>query len=114
MKERRTTERHNLIMYLRVHDRTTDDLVGHVVDVSTGGMMLVADNPFQPKETRQLRMVLPSIEEPDRTVDIDVECRWCGPDVNDTYFDAGFRFLNESAELREIIRGVVDDVGFAA
>lgn len=114
MKDRRAAERHNLIMYLRVHDRNTDELVGHIVDVSTGGMMLVSDAPFVPQETHQLRVILPYTEQTDRTLDLDAECRWCGPDANEDYFDAGFRFLNPNAELREVISGVVEDVGFAA
>lgn len=115
MKDRRTAERHNLIMYLRVHDQETDELVGHVVDVSTGGMMLVTDAPFQPKTEHKLRVVLPYTEQDEeRTLDIDAECRWCGPDANDDYFDAGFRFTEPNAKLREMITDVVDDVGFAA
>lgn len=114
MKDRRASERHNLIMYLRVHDRITDELVGHVVDVSAGGMMLVSDVPFEPLKTHHLRVMLPYTEQTDRTLDVDAECRWCGPDANDDYFDAGFKFMNPTAELREIIHGVVEDVGFAA
>lgn len=114
MKERRSSERHNLIMYLRVHDQQTDELVGHVVDISTGGMMLVSEDSFEPETTHQLRVMLPYTEQRERCVDIDVECRWCGPDANDDYFDAGFRFINPTAELREMVSGVVEDVGFAA
>lgn len=114
MKDRRDNERHNLIMYLRVHDQTTDELIGHVVDVSSGGMMLVSDAPFEPKSEHKLRVVLPYTEQEDRTLDIEVECRWCGPDANEDYYDAGFQFTNPTAELREMITGVVEDVGFAA
>jgi hypothetical protein len=114
MKERRSAQRHNLIMYLRVHDRATDELVGHVVDVSSGGMMLVSDAPFVPEDTHELRIILPYTEQTDRSVDVDAQCRWCGPDANEDYFDAGFQFLGANAELREIITEVVEDVGFAA
>lgn len=114
MKDRREAERHNLYMYLRVRDSETDELVGHVVDVSSAGMMMVSDAPFEPKEIRQLTIELPYTEQQERTVDLEAECRWCGPDANDDYFDAGFRFVNPTAELRELIHGVVEDVGFAA
>lgn len=114
MKDRRTTERHNLYMYLRVRDSDTNDIIGHVVDVSSGGMMVVADHPFQLKEVRKMVVELPYTESEAATLDIEAECRWCGPDANEDYFDAGFMFLNQTAELRELIRGVVDDVGFAA
>lgn len=76
--------------------------------------MLVADAPFVPQETLELRVILPYTEQTDRSVDIDAEVCWCGPDANDDYFDAGFRFLNASAQLREVISDVVEDVGFAA
>ena len=101
-------------MYLRVHDQDTDELVGHVVDVSSGGLMLVSDAPFEPMSHHKLSVVLPYTEQSDRTLDIDVECRWCGLDANDDYYDAGFRFVDPSAELREAINGVVEDVGFSA
>lgn len=114
MKERRTADRHNLYMYLRAFDADTDDLIGHVVDVSSGGLMLVSDAPFRPAAIHRMKVELPYTEQEERTLDLQVECRWCGPDANDDYFDAGFKFLNPTAELRETIFGVVDDVGFAA
>lgn len=114
MKDRRVAERHNLIMYLRVQDTQTDELVGHVVDVSTGGMMLVTDQAFEPYSKHTLRVLLPYTEDVEQTLDIEVECRWCGPDANDDYYDAGFLFTDPNAKLRETITGVVDDVGFAA
>lgn len=113
MRDRRTSERHKLIMYLRVHDQETDELIGHIVDLSSGGMMLVADEPFQPKSEHQLKLMLPNSEQAEQTIDIRAECCWCGPDANDSYFDAGFRFLGTTAELRETISSVVDDVGFS-
>ena len=112
MKDRRRSERHNLIMYLRVHDQSSGELLGHVVDLSTGGLMLVSDTPFKPKSIYKLGVALPYTEQADSVVEIDVECRWCGPDINDDYYDVGFRFIYPTAELRELIAGLIEDVGF--
>ncbi|MBX2813794.1 MAG: PilZ domain-containing protein [Myxococcales bacterium] len=112
MKDRRAAERHKLMMYLKVHHQVTNELVGHVVDLSTGGLMLVAGEPFQPKSYHQLKVVLPLDEDQERTMDVDVECCWCGPDVNDAYYDAGFRFLSLCPSLNEMISDVVEDLGF--
>ncbi len=114
MIERRKDTRHNLILYLRVFDRDNDKLIGHVVDVSSTGMMMVSDDSFAPRDVRKLRIMLPYSVQSARHMDVDVECRWCGPDANDDFYDTGFRFLNSDAVMRETIDSVVQDVGFAA
>ena len=114
MIERRKELRHPLIVYLRVHDQGTDELVGQVVDISPSGMMLVSDTPFQLNGVEQLRVHLPFTEQTERHIDVQAECRWCGPDINEEYYDAGFKFLNRDLKMVEMINGVVEDMGFAA
>ena len=46
IEEKRSLKRWHLIFYLRVFDQDTGALVGHVVDINTGGMMLISDNPI--------------------------------------------------------------------
>jgi len=37
------------------------------------------------------------------TVDVQVECRWCQGDGSEELFDAGFRLINPSMRMHDIL-----------
>jgi hypothetical protein len=55
----RSLKRRHLIYYLRVFDRSSGKLVGHLVDVTTQGMMLISEAPLPDEAEFELRMDLP-------------------------------------------------------
>ena len=43
--ENRTVERRRLVFYLRLFDQESKDIIGHLTDISTAGLMLVSVRP---------------------------------------------------------------------
>ena len=57
--ERRHFKRRHLIYYLRVFNRKTGDLLGHLVDVTRDGIMLINEDHVPLDIEMDLRMSLP-------------------------------------------------------
>ena len=57
--EQRSLSRHHLIYYLRVFDGISSRVVGHIVDISPKGIMLITDEPITVHEEYRLRMRFP-------------------------------------------------------
>ena len=57
--EKRRLKRWYLVMYLRVYDRDTNELLGHIVDINKEGMRLVNDKPLPVNQIYRLRVDVP-------------------------------------------------------
>ena len=55
-KDRRTIKRRHLIYYLRVWDSDSGEMIGHVVDITTEGMMLIGEKKLPLHKTFQLEI----------------------------------------------------------
>jgi len=105
--ERRKLERRQLIYYLRVFDRDTGELLGHLVDITTEGVMLISEAPLEADKVFHLKMRLPEQMAGSREVGFDAVSRWSKQDVNPDFYDTGFQFMDISPENKEIIEDLI-------
>lgn len=103
MIEQRKEPRTHLLYYLRVFDRETDTLFGHVVDVSKNGMLITSHRPLNRQQTYKLSVEDVGVMDQLGTVDFDAECRWCSTDDEVELFDAGFSLVNPQMHVQELI-----------
>ena len=109
---RRTIRRRHLIYYLRVWDAETKQLLGHVVDITTEGLMLVSDKPIELNKSFNLEMKWLSSDDEVKRICFEAESRWEDRDVNDSFYDTGFIIMDQAAEVLIPIREVIDEYGF--
>lgn len=90
MYTQRSAERENLIYYLEVTDLHSQQVAGHVVDISRGGMRIVSNKPLENNEVHQFSVKLP--RELGNTSPINVSARsvWTAEDINPSLYDTGF------------------------
>lgn len=112
-KDRRKFKRAHLIYYLRVFDRDRELLVGHLVDITGEGLMLVSEAPIPVGEQFNLRMMLPAAIFTENQLDFKAESLWCTNDINPEFYDAGFRLLDVSDNDKALIARLVEEYGFA-
>lgn len=111
-KEMRGVERRHLVFYLRVFDGMSSKVIGHIVDISAQGLMLISDNPVPINEEYRLRMRLPAeIGDKDEII-IDATSRWCKQDVNPDFFITGFQIFNLTTDIEKYILCLIDDFSF--
>lgn len=103
MEDQRLEPRTHLIYYLRVFDPKTHSLFGHVVDLSKNGLLITSDKPME--RHSQYRLEIEDVSMIDRlhTIGINVECRWCQPDQSNELFDAGFRLVQHSTQVDDML-----------
>jgi hypothetical protein len=108
MVNHRAQPRHELNVYLEVREADSGQAVGHVVDLTTGGMRLVTTGVFEEGATLRLLIAMDIGPAGDKTVPVNAVCTWAGRDVNPDLNAAGFRFENmtplEEASLARLIR----------
>ena len=110
--DKRRLKRSHLIYYLRVFDRSTNETLGHLVDITPEGAMLISENPIPVNTHFQLRMQLPAEIFGRTHLDFEAESLWSKRDINPDFHDAGFRLINVEVKDTAIIARLIDEYGF--
>lgn len=111
-EDRRTIKRRHLIFYLRVFELDAERPLGHVVDITEEGMMLISDQPIATGQEFTLEVRLPDTEGALKPMQFRTVCRWCDNDINPAFYDSGFEFLEKRSEDIETIRTLIEAYGF--
>lgn len=111
-KEMRKVERRHLVFYLRVFDGMSNRVLGHVVDISTRGVMLISDQPIPVNGQHLLRMRLPSTIGNRDELLFNASSKWCKQDINPDFYITGFEIEEVNEEVARFILCLVDDFGF--
>lgn len=93
-------DRQYLVFYLRLFDGLSSKVLGHLVDFSTKGLMMISDEPIEVNEDYRLRMCLPAQLKERRDIIFTATSRWCQKDNNPDFYLSGFRLhaLDEKTE----------------
>jgi hypothetical protein len=112
MEERRRLKRRHLIYYLRVFERDSKQLIGHLVDITPEGILIISEEPKDPDLIFNFHMDLP--EELIGKVGLEFEAKsmWCRKDINPDFYAIGFQLLNIAPQDIEIIGRLIEDFGF--
>lgn len=110
--ELRQLKRRHLIYYLEVFDRTTGKLLGHLVDLTVKGMMLISKEEIPAGQTFSLRMIMPEEYCPEREVGFTATSTWCGQDVNPDFYSIGFNTPDLDERTRHLFRVLINRIGF--
>ncbi len=112
MLEKRRIKRKHLIYYLRVFDINTDQVIGHLVDITTEGFMIMSEEPLKIDTIYQLRIDLPEEILGSRQITFEAKSIRCEKDVNPDFCNTGFLFENINPNYFLTISQLVDQFGF--
>lgn len=112
MSKRKGIKRRQALFYLPAFDSQTDDLVGHVVDITIEGIKLVSPDPIETDADFHLRLELPRSIRGRRAIVCDAHSVWCRKDINPDFFDTGLQLHNIDSENIAVIEGYIDEYGF--
>lgn len=112
MSEKRKLERRHLIYYLRIFDRQTGDLLGHLIDLTPEGIMMMSEEPIECNKNFHLRMNLSEVLIGKSHFDFEARSLWCRPDINPDFYDTGFTIDSLTFQDAKIIDQLVDEYGF--
>jgi len=102
-EEKRKHKRTPLIYFLKVYDRDSGRLFGHMVDISNNGMMIMSEAPFQERNAFTLGVENMLDLDGGPHIPFDAECRWCKDTEDKQLYDGGFQIVNTSLAMQELI-----------
>ncbi len=108
-KKLRQADRWYLVYYLRVFDGMSRNILGHLVDISEKGLMLICENPVEVHGDYRLRMRLPNQMKDRDEIIFSATSRWCKKDANPDFYLVGFEMHDLAPKIREIIVSLITD-----
>ena len=112
MNERRRLSRRDFSYYMRLVDNDTQELVGHLVDLSSGGFKLDSQKPIPLNKDYRFRMELTSEVADQPYMVFLARSRWCQVDPLDPFiYNVGFQLLTISPSGFEIFNRMMEKYG---
>ena len=111
MEERRKFDRAFLKYFSKVIDRTNGVVLGYLVDLTTGGALLVGDFPLKLNDIFQLRLDLPENFTEKDHLDFEAKAVWTRPDPTSDYHRTGLKLLNITPLDMLILERMIVDYG---
>ncbi len=110
--DQRRLKRRHLFYYLKVFDAASGRLIGHLVDLTREGVMILTADPVEVGAPFRLRLELP--QEVDGQNDLLIEARsaWCRRDTNPDYWGVGFRLERVTRGSRSLVESMIYKFGF--
>ena len=112
MDDRRHLERKDFSYYMRLVDNDTQNLVGHLVDISSGGFKLDSQSSIPVNKDFRLRMDLTSDVANKPAMIFVARSKWCEIDPLDPFiYNVGFQLVSISPSDLEIINRMMEKYG---
>lgn len=112
MQERRHRERKDFSYYMRLTDNDTQNLVGHLVDISSGGFKLDSQKPIPINKDFRLRVDLTSEVADKPTMVFVARSKWCQVDPLDPFiYNVGFQYVSITPSDLSIITRMMEKYG---
>lgn len=110
--ERRRSKRKYIMFYTRVFDAATGKLLGHLVDITPEGMMLICEQPLPAGTPFRLKLELTPELVTSSFLEFGAKCLWCRQDVNPRFYNAGFELPDLPPPDVAVIQRIVEAYGF--
>jgi len=112
MRERRKSKRRNLSYYMVVIDSATQEMIGHLIDITLHGLQMDSQKPFPLEQDYHLRLdVTPDVANKS-FIEFIARSKWSRPDtIEPNLYDTGFEIIKISQDNSQIIQRIVDKYG---
>ncbi len=111
-EKRRKEKRKNLIYYLEIFDTDSNELLGHLVDITSEGLLLLSEKEMESEVNINLKLMLPHEMNEINEILVNGTSVHCSTDPNSQYVDIGFRFNGLDPVYLPIIKKLISDYGF--
>ncbi len=112
--ERRNVQRRHLVYYLRAWDSINSEMLGHIVDFTGHGLMLMSEEPIQVGEEYSLEVRVPDARGSIQPISFKAVCRWSGSNIDRSLFDSGFEVVESTSGAINAVQSSTNAYGFGA
>jgi hypothetical protein len=112
MQERRRSKRRNMSYYMPVLDPRSEEILGHLVDITHQGIMMDSKKVFPLNKDFKLRLNVTADVADKSSIDFIARSKWCKPDTIEPYlYDIGFEIIKISNEDAGVVKRIVEKYG---
>jgi hypothetical protein len=112
MAERRNKDRKDFSYYMRLTDVDTGELIGHLVDISTGGFKLDSQKILPLEKIYRFHLDLTSEVATKPFMVFKARSKWCQTDPFDPFvFNVGFELVEITPSDLDIFKRIVEKYG---
>jgi hypothetical protein len=112
MADRRLYPRRYLIFYSRVFDQKTGELLGHIIDITPAGAMLISEKPLEIGKLYHLKMELPDELSTRQFLVFEAKSVRGSQDMIPAFYDTGLQLINVAPSDIALIEKLVESFGF--
>ncbi len=105
-EKNRSQKRRRLVYYLEVYDDEVDELLGHLVDLTSTGLKLMSRRQISPNRTYRLRMMLPKGYFSQKGLSFEAQSMWSSNEISPDFYDTGF----SAPELEDVAKDISPDL----
>jgi len=109
--DQRQADRSSLVFYLRVFDGLSNKILGHLLDISEKGVLLVTDEPVEPNENHRLRIRLPVVVRDRHELLLMGTSRWCRQEPEQDRYLTGFQIYGIDGPTKKVVQKLIRDLG---
>ena len=110
--ERRKLSRRNFSYYMRIMDEVSGQLVGHLIDISTGGFKLDSSQAIPANKDFRMRIELTGDVANKNFMVFAARSKWCEHDTIDpSSYNVGFQITNMAPSDFEIFSRLFEKYG---
>ena len=107
--EKRKHNRSRSIFDLKVTDKDTLDVVGYLLDLSSGGLGIISDDPIETHQVFRLELTVPLDEKDREMIVFDATSIWCKKAPEAELYHTGFQFMKLSDRAIEAFQALRRD-----
>ena len=109
MRDRRKLRRRSLTYYMLVLDANTQQTIGHLIDITSVGLMMDSPKPFPLEKDFRLRLETNQDVDDKAHVLFTARSKWCLPDaVDPSLYDIGFSIISITPQDARIVQQIAD------
>ena len=112
MIDERRLKRHQLIYYLSAFDSDKKVEIGHIIDITTEGAKLLSEATVPVGTKTKICIILPIGFSDIDHFEVQAESVRNSRDVNISFYNTGFRFINTNQQTKHIIECLINEYGF--
>lgn len=112
-KELRQVNRWYIVFYLRVFAGPPNKILGHLVDISEEGIMVISDTPVEVDNLYDLRMRLPAQMGEGEDIAFSATSKWCEYDSNPDFYLTGFQIQDIMPSSKNRINNLIEKFGYS-
>ena len=101
-----------LVFYLQVFDGLSNKILGHLINMSDKGVLLMTDETVELNEDHRLRIRLPAFVRDGDEVFLQGTSRWCRKEPGRDQYFTGFQIHDLDTSSEKIVSNLIKDLGY--